>query len=73
MAVRRLKKENCKMTVPVILQKPRHAKEIDDSVSISLASLYRFIQSESSPRGATAKLIVGDSKLNFRTTSGSAT
>ena len=46
MSVRRLKKEDCRMTVPVILQKLRHAKEIDDSASINLTSLYRFIKNE---------------------------
>jgi transposase InsO family protein len=46
MAVRRLKKEDCRMTVPVILQKLRHAKEIDSLTPINLTSLYRFIKNE---------------------------
>ncbi|MCA3087925.1 MAG: hypothetical protein ING65_16655 [Rhodocyclaceae bacterium] len=34
------------MTVPVILQKLRHAKQLEEGTPINLTSLYRFIKNE---------------------------
>ena len=46
MAIRRLKKEEPTMTVPVMLQKLRHAKELDEATPFKRASIYRFIKNE---------------------------
>ena len=56
MAVRRLKNEDCRMTVPVILQKLRHAHEIDAQTNINLTSIYRFIKNEKLSEKADAEV-----------------
>ena len=46
MAIRRMKKEEPTMTVPVMLQRLRHVKELDQSTAFNRASIYRFIKNE---------------------------
>lgn len=56
MAVRRLKKESPRMSVPVILQKLRQSMEIDEKEKVNVSSLYRFIKAEGLSEGTTAEV-----------------
>jgi len=46
MAIRRMKKEEPKITLPVMLQRLKHVKELDQSTPFNRASIYRFIKNE---------------------------
>jgi len=54
MAIRRMKKVEPKITVPVMLQRLRHVKELDQSTPFNRASVYRFIKNEKLSEPGTA-------------------
>lgn len=56
MAVRRLKKEAPRMSVPVMLQKLRQSMEIAENEKVNVSSLYRFIKAEGLSEGTTAEV-----------------
>jgi putative transposase len=46
MAIRRMKKEEPTITLPIMLQRLKHVKELDQSTPFNRASIYRFIKNE---------------------------